>query len=289
MNYRVTHNTTYSYATPAEACHNALRLTPRTTPAQSCLELSLQIEPPPAQVHEHVDFFGNRVHHFVVLEPHEKLSITSQAEVSVTAAPPLPGDSPAWDEVRRRLHEDRDDATIGALVYVYDSPYVRSSELLRAFAAESFPAGRSLLEAVEHLTHRIHREFTYDPTATTIDTSTEIVLKRRRGVCQDFAHFQIGCLRSLGLAARYVSGYIRTHPKPGQPRLVGVDASHAWLGVFCPSVGWIDFDPTNGCVVSDAHITLAWGRDYHDVSPVKGIVLGATESAMQVAVDVDEA
>jgi transglutaminase-like putative cysteine protease len=287
MKYRVTHNTTYEYATPAESCHNALRLTPRTMPRQSCEQVALTIEPSPAQVHSHVDFFGNQVHHFVVLEPHERLSITSQAEIEVERPEPMPEVSLAWDEVRRRLHVDRDAETIGALVYVYDSPYVRMSNGLREYAAKSFTPGRAILDASLDLTKRIFEDFTYDPKATTIDTSTEVVLKRRRGVCQDFAHFQIGCFRSLGLAARYVSGYLRTEPKPGEKRLVGVDASHAWLSVYCPTIGWVDFDPTNGCLASDAHITLAWGRDYHDVSPVKGIVLGAFESKMTVAVDVE--
>jgi transglutaminase-like putative cysteine protease len=250
--------------------------------------MSLAIEPPPAHVHRHLDFFGNHVNHFAVLEPHQRLSITADAKVSVERARVLDG-SMAWNDVCRRLHREHDDATIDALVYVYDSPYVRSSCVLRDYAAASFAPGRPIFEATEHLTKRIYREFTYDPAATTIGTSTEEVLERRRGVCQDFAHFQIGCLRSLGLAVRYVSGYVRTRPRPGQQRLSGADASHAWISVFCPLQGWADFDPTNGCAISDSYITLAWGRDYHDVSPVKGIVLGPAESTMSVAVNVEEA
>jgi transglutaminase-like putative cysteine protease len=289
MKYCVTHTTTYRYPTSAEACHNALRLTPRTTDTQSCHEVSLRIEPSPARVCHHVDFFGNHVHHFVVLEPHQQLSITAEATVTVDRAEPVPANSLAWNDVRRHLHRDHDSAIIEALAYVSDSTYVRSTEGLRDYAAASFSSGPPVFEAAADLTQRIHRDFIYDPTATKVDTSTEFVLKKRRGVCQDFAHLQIGCLRALGLAARYVSGYLRTDPGPGQDRLRGADASHAWVSLFCPTFGWIGFDPTNGCVVSDSHITLAWGRDYHDVSPVKGIVLGPAESAMDVAVNVEEA
>jgi transglutaminase-like putative cysteine protease len=288
MKYNVVHNTTYSYTTPAEACHNALRLTPRTLAEQTCLGLALTIEPPPARVHDHIDFFGNQVHHFAVLEPHQKLSITSRACVSVERRPMKLEGSRPWDEVRGTLHRERDEATIGALQYTYDSPYIRASSALRGYAAKSFTPGRPIHEAAHDLMMRINKEFTYDPKATTIDTSLEVVLNRRRGVCQDFAHLQIGCLRSLGLAARYVSGYLRTQSSGDKPRLVGADASHAWLSVFCPEKGWLDLDPTNACIPCENHIMLAWGRDYHDVSPVKGIVLGAVGSTLTIAVDVAE-
>jgi transglutaminase-like putative cysteine protease len=288
MNFHFVHNTTYAYATPAEACQNSLHLTPRSMPGQECLELKLRIEPVPASVHTHVDFFGNQVHHFALLEPHERLSITSEGRVRVERELRSLALSPPWEEVRRRLHTDRDDTTIGALQYAYDSPYIRAGETLREFAASSFSPGRPLLAATLDFTKRIHETFTYDPTATTIDTSPDDVLRRRRGVCQDFAHLQIACLRSLGLSARYVSGYLRTESQGSEPRWTGADASHAWLSAFCPGQGWVDFDPTNGCLVGNDHITLAWGRDYHDVSPVKGIVLGSTRSGMTVAVAVSE-
>lgn len=288
MKYRVVHNTTYQYATPAEACHNMVRLSPRTMPGQTCLDTSLAIEPAPPRVHSHVDYFGNRVHSFAVMEPHETLSITATGLVQVDRPASALAGSPPWNEVPHHLHHERDDATIDALQYVYDSRYVRAGTALRNFAAPSFPAERPLLRAVLHLTTRIFKDFTYDPKATTIDTSVDVVLNRRRGVCQDFAHLEIACLRSLGLAARYVSGYLRTKPLPDKPRLAGTDASHAWLSVYCPENGWIDFDPTNGCIVVEDHITLAWGRDYHDVSPVKGIVLGAVGSEMTISVDVAE-
>jgi transglutaminase-like putative cysteine protease len=192
-----------------------------------------------------------------------------------------------WQETAEWLRSDTSPAAVEALEFIFDSPYIRTSDMLGRFAVAHFPSGRPLGEAALALTQAIHREFKYDPKATTIDTSVEEVLERRRGVCQDFAHLAIACLRSLGLACRYVSGYLRTDPQPGQPRLMGADASHAWISVYSPDAGWIDLDPTNGCVVSDRHITLGWGRDFHDVSPVKGSVLGGGESTLRVAVDVE--
>lgn len=287
MIYHVRHNTTYHYATAAEACHNMLRLEPRTMPGQTCVEFSLKVDPTPARIHTYVDYFGNQVRSFAIFQPHEELSITSESRVVVERpARPREATSPSWTDVRRCLRSDRDDATIDALQYVFDSVYIRSSTALADYALPSFTKGRPLLAAVADLTTQIFREFAYDPSATTIDTKIEDVLQRRRGVCQDFAHLQIGCLKSLGLAARYVSGYLRTTVAPGQTRLQGADASHAWLSVFCPDNGWVDFDPTNGCLVTDQHITLGWGRDFHDVSPIKGVVLGGGSSTLGVAVDV---
>ena len=287
MIYHIRHNTTYKYATSAEACHNLLRLDPRTMPGQKCLEVALHVEPKPAKVHTYVDYFGNRVRSFAVFQPHEELSITSESKVEVDlAARPREVPSPSWSDVRRSLRVDRNDVTIDALQYVFDSVYIRASAALAEYAKPNFAKGRPLLEAVNELTTRVYKDFAYDPAATTIDTKIEDVLERRRGVCQDFAHLQIGCLKSLGLAARYVSGYLRTECGPGHVRLQGADASHAWLSVFCPDNGWVDFDPTNGCQVTDQHITLGWGRDFHDVSPIKGVVLGGGGSTLSVAVDV---
>jgi len=184
------------------------------------------------------------------------------------------------------LHEQRDEATVDALQHVFNSQYIRSGDSLRAYALLSFADDRPVLEGAFDLTRRIHEDFTYDPAATTIDTSVADVLERRRGVCQDFAHLQIACLRSLGLAARYVSGYLRTEAPPGQSQLQGADASHAWVSVYCPQNGWTGFDPTNGCPVTDGHIVLGWGRDFQDVSPVKGVVLGGVGSTLRVAVHV---
>ena len=287
MIYHITHKTTYLYVTPAEACHNLVRLDPRTTGGQQPLEMELFVEPAPIRVHTYVDYFGNRVRSFAVLQPHQRLSITSESRVAVDRpAVERLAASRDWRDVQRTLRRERDDATIDALQYVFDSVHVRAGAALAEYASASFPTGRPLLEGVFDLTARVQKEFSYDPAATTVDTPLEEVLERRRGVCQDFAHLQIGCLKSLGLAARYVSGYLRTDNQPGQPRMEGADASHAWISVFCPQNGWIDFDPTNGCLVGDRHITLGWGRDFHDVSPIKGVVLGGGGSTLRVGVEV---
>jgi transglutaminase-like putative cysteine protease len=199
---------------------------------------------------------------------------------------PDPKATPPWEHALHVLRQERDPETLDAYQYAFDSPYIRLGADLAAYAAPSFPTGRPLLDAALDLTRRIHADYRYDPTATTTATPLEKVMELRRGVCQDFAHLQIGCLRSLGLAARYVSGYLLTNPPPGRPRLVGADASHAWLSVYCPGSGWIDLDPTNNQIPHDNHILVAWGRDYEDVSPVNGVVLGGGKHYVTVAVDV---
>lgn len=190
----------------------------------------------------------------------------------------------SWEEVRDSIRTDRNH--LEACQFTYDSHYVARSNALLEYAAPSFAAGRPMLDAVADLTARIHREFRYDAKATTLATPLKEVLQHRHGVCQDFAHLAIGCLRSLGLAARYVSGYLQTNVPEGKERLIGADASHAWLSVFCPDVGWVDFDPTNNMIPADRHLTIAWGRDYDDVSPIKGVILGGGSHTMTIAVDV---
>jgi transglutaminase-like putative cysteine protease len=287
VKYRIVHNTTYEYVESAEACHNLVRLQPRTMRGQLCRETRLAIHPAPASLHSYLDYFGNRAHSFAIYEPHLQLSITAESHVAIDRGPngELPA-SPPWEDVRATLRSDRSEEIVDALEFVFDSPYIRTGPKLREFALEHFPAEFPLCEAAFELTRYIQQHFKYDPEATTIDTSVEDVLEKRHGVCQDFAHLQIACLRSLGLSCRYVSGYLRTDPQPGKPRLIGADASHAWVSVFVPGGGWIDFDPTNGCLANDRHVTIGWGRDFHDVSPVKGVVLGGGESTLTVSVDV---
>lgn len=287
MMYRIVHTTKYEYADAADECRNVLHLRPRDLPWQTCRSTDLRIEPAPERVHAYRDYFGNHVNSFAVYQSHRELTITAHSFVTSAAhqAAPL-GGTPAWEEVRDVLQFDRSPETVAAIEHRFDSRYVATSPELREFAAECFPADCPIGEAALALTRQIHCDFRYDPAATTIDTSVTEVLERRRGVCQDFAHLMIACVRSLGLACRYVSGYLRTDPQPGRPRLVGADASHAWVSVYCPGFGWLDFDPTNGCRPSDRHITIGWGRDYHDLSPVKGVVLGGGQSALKVAVDV---
>jgi transglutaminase-like putative cysteine protease len=297
MIYRVTHTTTYAYSEPVTLCHNLVHLTPRNTGRQNSSHHQLLVSPLPAVSKSHTDFFGNHAQFFTVQEPHKRLSVTARSTTQVTdTAPPSGMVTPAWDMVRASLEGDRSTQGLEIFQFVFDSPYVKTSAELLDYAAGSFPAGRPLLEAVLDLTQRIHRDFRYDHTATTMATPIHEVLRLRRGVCQDFAHLEIGCLRSLGLAARYVSGYLLTNPPPGQQRLVGADASHAWLSVYCPVAengpgpwtggSWIDLDPTNNQIPSNKHITLAWGRDYDDVSPIKGVILGGGDHSVSVGVDV---
>jgi transglutaminase-like putative cysteine protease len=288
MHFKITHTTTYSYSEPASICHNEVHLVPRETPRQRCPNHRLIVRPTPATQRQLTDWFGNKATLFSIQQEHRKLIVTATSHVQIqpTAWPDLES-TPAWEEVCAGLETDRSPAGLDILQYVYESPLIRETPELADYARESFPPGRPLLAAVADLNRRVHTDFVYDPVATTVSTPLEEVLQVRKGVCQDFAHLQVGCLRSLGLPARYVSGYIRTHPPPGKPRLVGADASHACAAVHCPGLGWVDFDPTNNSMPSAEHITLAWGRDYGDICPVKGVVLGGGQHGLTVSVDVE--
>lgn len=287
--YRVRHETLYEYAEPVATSHNEVHLLPRRLPRQSLEHLELRCDPQPETVVWHPDYFGNDVVFFALGEPHERLAIRCESRVEVTPRPPLVSSSPAWETVAARVREDRDPAWLEAFEFTFASPYVPISETLAAYARPSFPTGRPLADGVLDLMHRIHAEFRYDPAATALATPVEDALRERHGVCQDYAQVMIGCLRSLGLPARYVSGYLRSAPAKadaaGEP-LVGAEASHAWVSAYCPANGWIDVDPTNDLVPSDAHVVLGWGRDYEDVSPVKGVTLGGGEHRMTVTVEV---
>lgn len=285
--YQVEHETRYVHTGRASTSQHVACLKPRPSARQALLHHELEVNPAPAAVAERIDYFGNVRHQFEILTPYLELSAISRSvvEVEPRARPLAPDDSPAWEAVR-----DRDAAADRAFdpdgEFVYPSPYVVLDPALMAFALESFTPGRPLLAAAIDLMQRIHREFRFDPGATTITTPVSRVLADRHGVCQDFAHLQIGCLRALGLPARYVSGYLLTDPPPGQARLIGADASHAWLAVRCPRQGWVDLDPTNDAVPDVRHVTVAWGRDYGDVSPLRGIVLGGQGQTLQVGVSV---
>lgn len=286
--YKITHTTTYKYVEMVPVCHNEVHLTPRDTDTQTCHNFRLQIKPEPDLVSRRTDYFGNQVHSFSIPEGHRRLSVSATSRVHVRERELTPADqSCPWEIVRDGLIQTQDLERLEAIQYLFDSPSVIISENLRDYAKPSFPEGRPILEAVADLTTRIHKDFKYDPRATTVNTPLEDVLELRRGVCQDFAHLQIGCLRSLGLPARYVSGYLRTIPPPGKPRLIGADASHAWLSIFCNEIGWVDVDPTNDCFINLDHITVAWGRDYTDVCPIKGVFVGGGAHAMTVSVDVE--
>ncbi|MBF0183105.1 MAG: transglutaminase family protein [Magnetococcales bacterium] len=287
MKYRIRHTTSYTFAEAVSISHNLTWLQPRPTLTQTPLYFDWHIEPAPAILQERRDVFDNRVHYFEVLEPHRTLSVTAVNHVERHPLPlPTAADRP-WEEVRDCLQQSRDPELLLAQQFLLNSPLVRQSPALANYAAPSFSPGRPFLEAVSHLMGRIHQEFTYLPEVTTISTPLEETLRKRQGVCQDFAHIAIGALRSLGLAARYVSGYLETIPPPGQPRLTGVDASHAWFATLLPDAGWIDLDPTNNLLPGWQHITIAWGRDYSDVPPLKGVVIGGgSHSSLHVQVDV---
>jgi transglutaminase-like putative cysteine protease len=230
------------------------------------------------------EYFHTNTQLYGVLDDHNRFKI-GEAVTAPWNAPP-PETTPPWEAVRDRLRADRSATTLDAYQFVFESPHVAFDDAVLDFVTPAFTADRPILDAVRELTGRIHREFRYDQTATTVATPVAEVLRTRRGVCQDFAHLEIACLRALGLAARYVSGYILTVPPPGTPRLVGADASHAWLAVWVGDAGWVDVDPTNDQLPSDQHITAAWGRDYADVSPLRGVVLGGGAHRVSVAVDV---
>lgn len=287
MKYRVKHSTKYSYGEPVSLSHNIVRLRPRDHEQQTCLRHELKIGPLPTTRAVNRDYFGNYTDFFTLQESHRELTISAESEVDVQAPPVIDlSKSPSWEQSRATLIESPDLATLAAREFSFDSPYVIHSHDLVSYALPSFAEGRPLLECVADLTERIHHDFEFLPGSTRIGTPVLEVLRRKRGVCQDFAHLEIGCLRSLGLAARYVSGYLVTTPPPGEERLVGADVSHAWVGVFAPGIGWVDFDPTNGIMPSDAHITVAWARDYDDIGPIRGVLVGGRRQRLQVSVDV---
>jgi transglutaminase-like putative cysteine protease len=287
MKYHVRHTTIYRYSDPVPLGQNETRLTPRRFARQECPGNQLLVRPPPAILRTRTDYFGNLVSFFALEEDHQELTVTSTSTVDVfQPVYPQPAATPAWESVRAVLAEPRDAESLAAVLFRFDSPYVRRNARLAEYAGISFTPGRPLLDAALDLTARIHREFKYDRAATGVNTPILEVFENRRGVCQVFAHLQIACLCSIGLAVRYVSGYLSTDPPPGQARLIGADASHDWLSLFCPGAGWLDFDPTNNQMPGVRYVTIAWGRDYGDVCPIKGVFVGGGQHSMSVAVDV---
>lgn len=288
MNYRITHRTVYQYAEPVTVSQHAARVKPRATATQERTEFHLRIDPEPAVRKMRTDYFGNRVCFFSIQGLHSRLEIVATSHVSVReVTPPTPGLSMPWEAAAELFSDPVSVDLIEPYQFVADSPLVRALPKLADFARESFPAGAPLLTGALDLNRRIHQEFKFDPVATTVATPLEEVWQNRRGVCQDFAHLGTAMLRSLGLPARYVSGYLRTRPPVGRERLVGADASHAWFAVYCPNHGWVDFDPTNDVMSGPEHVTVAFGRDYSDVSPVSGIITGGGSHTVKVGVDVE--
>jgi transglutaminase-like putative cysteine protease len=288
MHYRITHRTTYQHSETVPLCQNALWLTPRNDEWQERLSHQLEITPTPTNRSTRTDYFGNEVTYFTLDNGYRSLDIVSVSEVKIVqrSDEARRAESPPWETLAGDHCDDLSSAGIDTFQYRFDSPSAIASDELGVYARESFTPKRAVLDAARELTSRIHADFAYDPRATTVQTSVAEAFGLRRGVCQDFAHVEIACLRSLGLPARYVSGYLRTIPPPNQRRLVGADASHAWISVYCGAIGWIDFDPTNDLVPSTDHVTIAWGRDYNDVTPVRGLFVGGGHHELSVSVDV---
>jgi transglutaminase-like putative cysteine protease len=288
--YDIRHVTSYSYATPVATARCTLRLTPRGDAGQRVLRSSIEVEPAPARRRERLDFFGNRVVEARVDASHSTLKIILEARVAVRRPqPPASALTPDWEATRVAAAESQSLGPQSPAHFLFPGRLTQLQAPITAYARESFPPGRPVLEAALELMRRIHTDFIYDPKATKVTTPLHEVFARRGGVCQDFAHIMIVGLRGLGLPAAYVSGYLRTIPAPGQRRLEGADASHAWITLWCgPAFGWLQLDPTNDIFVCDDHIVLAIGRDYADVSPIDGVILGSGRQKLDVSVDVKE-
>ncbi len=287
MIYDVSHRTAYDYGKPVLRSEHILYLTPQSTPRQRVHRHSLLIEPAPSTKIGLDDYFGNSSSLLAIEEEHSELVIHARSTVEVFApSPPIVALSAPWEQVASKAKSNIGVLDIGVLQFVSTSRHTRAVKEAIDYASASFPLRRPVLEGALELTQRIYADFTFDSAATDISTPVSHVLQERRGVCQDFAHLAITCLRALGLPARYVSGYLLTYPPPGTEKLQGADASHAWISVWAPEAGWVDFDPTNGIMPADEHITLAIGRDFDDVSPVSGVLLGGSRQMMDVAVDV---
>ena len=288
MIYDVRHVTTYSYESPVSFARCSLRLEPRSGDGQQLLSHTVEIRPRPAERTLRRDFFGTHTESVLIEAPHRSLRIDSRSRVSVSRRPPArdtPG--PAWQEVRNVAFEADSLGPSSPIGYVFASPLVPVELPVTAYAASSFAPGCGILAGAVDLMHRIRSEFKYDPKATVISTPLQEVFEKRHGVCQDFAHVMIAGLRGLGLPAAYVSGYLRTLPPPGKPRLQGADATHAWVSLWCgEDIGWVGLDPTNDLLVENDHIVLGVGRDFSDVSPVDGIIVGSRKQKLGVAVDV---
>lgn len=287
MLYNIRHTTTYTYHESVPLCHNLAMLAPRSTPLQNCLSFELHVSPLPQIIESYDDFFGNKVYYFIIEEEHETLVVTTNSTVEKKAVNRNINnvDQPSWESVRDRfIHSSGE--LIYEKQYVIPTDITAPSELITAYAMASFTTGRSMLEAVHDLMSRIYTDFKYSSGFTTISTPLSEVMQARKGVCQDFAHLGIACVQAMGLPARYVSGYLETMPAPGKIKLKGADASHAWFSVYIPSLGWVDFDPTNNTLPGEQHITIGWGRNYFDIIPLRGVIMSSNQHQLDISVDV---
>ncbi len=289
MQYRIRHVTEYIYNAPVSHCYNLAHIIPRTSHRQKCISCDIEIDPNSTSKSIRDDYFGNRAFHFEIQRSHKKLTLisTSKVETREQSYNKKLEAGTTCGEAWQALKYSNEAEVLFAREFILDSPMVKARPALLDYASSIFSAEKPLLVGVMELTQKIYHEFTYSPQSTTIATPLEEVLATKKGVCQDFAHLQIGCLRALGFPAKYVSGYLETLPPPGQEKLVGSDATHAWISVFCPGQGWVEFDPTNNCIAAEQHIITAWARDYYDVTPLKGVIFGGGDSPiLSVSVDV---
>jgi len=287
VKYKIKHTTTYQYADFVSLCQNQARLTPKTNSRQICHSSQIEITPRASYLQQYTDYFNNRVSVFEIAVQHKILTVTMESEVELLEKKNIDLNSidKPWKTVRDLLLNPNTLDFLKVSEFVLPSQFTPIETGIKAYALVSFTPGKNLIEACTDLMARIFHEFHYDPGFTTISTPLSVVFAQKRGVCQDFAHFALACLRSIGLAGRYVSGYIETMPPEGEEKLEGADATHAWFAIFVPGFGWVDFDPTNNVLPSDQHITLAFGRDFSDVTPLKGVVFGGGSQLLDVAVD----
>jgi transglutaminase-like putative cysteine protease len=284
----VRHVTEYRYSARVELGHHIAHLTPRGDAHQSVDQCELAIDPPPNDLRSGSDAFGNTRSYFSIFSPHDRLRVEARSRLSVADryAHLDPTASPDWQAVRDRLQYRAGEAYVPASEFVFASPFIPRDRQFARYALASFTGGRPLVQAAIDLMHRVHTDFRYRPASTEISTPVLQAFRARTGVCQDFSHVMIGCLRSIGLSARYVSGYLVTAAEPRQPRPIGADASHAWISVYCPVLGWVDLDATNDVVPRERHVTVALGRDYGDVAPLRGVIRGGASHELTVAVQV---
>ena len=288
MQYQITHTTEYEYYQSVSLCHNVAKLILRNTEDQLCKKTVVRITPQPDVMNEYEDFFGNKVMYFAIQQEHKHLKVTVLTQVEKKPANIATLNfysATPWEAIKTQLIEPGDD-NFDARQFINETEITTATEEIHNYSLQSFTAGRSMFEATQELMQRIHYDFEFKPGFTTVATPLNEVMKQRKGVCQDFAHFAIACIRSVGLPARYVSGYLETLAPAGKEKLVGVDASHAWFSVFIPNAGWIDFDPTNNIIPAEQHITIGWGRDYADIAPLKGVILSGGKHQLKVSVDV---
>ncbi|TXR54208.1 transglutaminase family protein [Reinekea thalattae] len=290
MKYQVRHLTQYDYSAPVSLCYNRAHLIPRDTQTQHCLDHQIKITPEPAYQRGGKDYFENFTLYFSIEEPHSTLAIEVISDIErrpIDTSQWLPFQELTCGQLRQTLSQADSPELRLAQEYLFDSTHIHRSPLLQQYCEDIFADDRPVIAALQQLTEKIFHEFTFDASATNVATPIEQVLQQRSGVCQDFAHLAIGCLRSVGIPARYISGYLETLPPPGEEKLVGADASHAWFAAFIPELGWLEFDPTNNILPDEQHLTTAWGRDYADVTPLQGVIFdGGDSQYMSVSVDV---